>query len=66
MNMIGCFHCWQEGHFIRDYPQIVAAKTFEICIVESTPGTSGPSQTGRGGSGRGGNTTPGRGNGTGV
>ena len=61
MNMTGCFYYGQEGHFIRDCPQLVAAETFEVGTVASTPGTSGLSQAGRGGSGRGGSTTPGRG-----
>ena len=65
MNMTGCFHC-QEGHFIRNCPQLVAAETSEVGTVASTPGTSDPSQAGRGGSGRGGSTAPSRGRGRGV
>ena len=47
MNMTGCFHYEQEGHFIRNCPQLVAAETSEVGTVASTPDTSGPSQAGR-------------------
>ena len=61
MNMTGCFHYRQEGHFIQNCPQLVAIETSEVGTVASTPGTNGPSQAGRSGSGIGGSTTPGRG-----
>ena len=66
MNMTRCFHYGQEGHFIRNCPQLVAVETSEIGTVASTPGISGPSQAGRCGSGRGGSTTTGRGHGRGA
>ena len=66
MNMTRCFHYGQEGHFIRDYPQLVVVKSSEVGTVASISGTSSPSQAGRGGSGRGGSTSPGRGRGSGV
>ena len=57
------FHCRQEGHFIRNCPQLVGVETSEVGIVSSTPGSSGPSQAGRGGSGRSGSIATGRGRG---
>ena len=66
MNMTGCFHYGQEGHFIRNCPQLVVVETFKVGTVASTLGTSGPSQAGRGGLGRGGSTTPSRGRGRGA
>ena len=66
MNMTGCFHCGQEGYFIRDCPQQVAAETSKVGTVASSLGTSGPSQAGRGGSGRGFSIAPGRGRGRGA
>ena len=33
----------QEGHFIRNCPQLVVVETSEISTVSSTPGTSSPS-----------------------
>ena len=61
MNMTGCFHFGQEGHFIQDCPQLVVVETSEVGTVASTPDINGHSQAGRGGSGRGGSTATGRG-----
>ena len=66
MNMTGCFHCGQEGLFIRDCLRLVVVETSKIGTVASTPGSNGPSQAGKGGSGIGGSAAPSRGRGRGA
>ena len=53
------FPLWVGRSLYPKLSQLVAAETFEVGTVASTPGTSGPSHAGRGGSGRGGSTSPG-------
>ena len=69
---IGCFHYGQEGHFIRECPQLIGAETSVASLATPTPEMSTqrsprrgfPSRgasaaAGRGGRGRGRGSTPG-------
>ena len=58
---IGCFHCGQEGHFIREFPKLIGAETSVASLATSVPEMSAQKSSGRGFPSRGANKAAGRG-----
>ena len=57
----GCFHYGQEGHFIRECPQLIGAETSVASLATPTPEMSTQRSSGRGFLRRGANAAAGRG-----
>ena len=58
---IGCFHYGQEGHFIRECPQLIGAETSVASLATLTPEMSTQRSSGRGFPSRGASAAAGRG-----